>query len=278
MFLITTSTPEHIHTLMQEWKEDYLIKPVKTNVFLPEEDQICNPATIKFQNLKNYQQYNGHYAKCVGSHTDMACSPPETYYLVKNKLLGDPMFISRNNLVFYDDKIDVVIIDIYGNMYDIRVEKPNISECIPVMVYNLHFQKEYQVFEVQDSAKDRKSGWWASLSRPQNTNLNASILTNQDLGGNCKDYILLNLDFSPLKIEEAIKVKATLDIFSLITEFEENMDQISTQITLENIDTKLKEFDLTKQIYGATEQWLVQKFSECFIREEGYVFVDDFLM
>ena len=36
--------------------------------------------------------------------------------------------------------------------------------------------------------------------------------------------------------------------------------------------------DLAKEIYGASEQWLMEIFSECFIHEEGYVFVDDFLL
>ena len=73
-------------------------------------------------------------------------------------------------------------------------------------VKNLYFHKEYQIFELEDSANNRKSGWWSSLTKPENTNETASILSNTDLDANSKDYVLLNLDFSPITIEEAIKV------------------------------------------------------------------------
>lgn len=253
-----------------------------------EENQLtpCPKIRVLISGLKIHVQYNDKFGY-IGA--ERRSEGTVLYQVSMDTLDNEDIIVKRKHLKFLEDdgKIDAIILDQCGEFQEYRVLRPNDELYEPILCPKLSQYYNEKFFccpyvptkeGVKNINPELSNEWWFQnnfFDKLGSANCVAQLLTeNEDL--EASSYILYTENFDYITFRDAMKYRNMLEILGAISDSNSDSEKQSVSIlsTLKNIEERLEgDFD-DNLCDDATKDFLQKEFSDCYVYEEGYIFID----
>lgn len=245
----------------------------------------CAKIRVLISGLQIHVQYNNKFGY-IGE--ERKSEGTILYRVLLDTHEGENIIVKRKHLKFLeeDGKIDAIIINQCGDMQEYRVPRPNDKIYEPILCPKLsqYYNKKFFCYpylpnekgEENDIPVFSKIKWFQQqFFNKLELNYVAQLLTeNENLEPS--SYILFAENFEYITFCDAIKYKNMLQILRAISDSNSEEQSVSILSTLKNIERRLDSDQYPSDtLYNASNEFLRTEFINCYVYEEGYVFIDD---